>query len=63
MRRKAIGTIIFEYDLDDELYAEEIEGLTDSEIIEVMTEHMVDDFIDTGYQSIASMIDMEIVND
>jgi len=61
MSRIARGTIVFEYYLDQDPYPENLEGMTDKEIIQAMIEEMVEDIISVSYSDLAPCIEMELV--
>jgi hypothetical protein len=56
--RKAIGKIVFEYDISEH---EETEGLSKEELLSYFLDTMVDDVIDMRFSDIRPAIDMEIV--
>jgi len=61
MSKIARGTIVFEYYLDEEIYLERFDGMTETEIIQAMTEEMVEDVISISYSDLAPCIEMELV--
>jgi hypothetical protein len=58
MSRRAIGKIVFEYDIAEH---EETEDLSKDELVSYFLDTMVDDIIDMRYSDIRPAIEMEIL--
>jgi hypothetical protein len=58
MSRRAIGKIVFEYDIAEH---EETEELSKDELVSYFLDVMVDDIIDMRYSDIRPAIEMEIL--
>jgi hypothetical protein len=56
--RKAIGKIVFEYEIAEDPYAE---GLSKEELVSYFLDTMVDDVIDMKFSDIRPAIEMEII--
>ena len=62
MSRRAIGKIVFEYDMEEEPYDEKFDEATaDEEKIKYFTNMMVEDIIHLSYSDLAPCIEMEII--
>jgi len=58
MARRAIGKIVFEYDISEH---PEAEGLSDEELQSYFLDTMTDDVIDLRYSDIRPAIEMELI--
>lgn len=58
MSRRAIGKIVFEYDIQEH---PEAEDLSKDELVSYFSDTMVDDIIDMRYSDIRPAIEMEIL--
>jgi hypothetical protein len=58
MARRAIGKIVFEYDIEEH---PEAEDLSSDELQSYFLDTMVDDLIDLRYSDIRPAIEMEII--
>jgi hypothetical protein len=58
MYRRAIGKIVFEYDIAEH---EETEDLSKEELLSYFLDTMVDDIIDMRFSDIKPAIEMEII--
>ena len=58
MSRRAIGKIVFEYDIQEH---PEADDLSKEELVSYFLDTMVDDIIDLRYSDIRPAIEMEII--
>jgi hypothetical protein len=58
MSRRAIGKIVFEYDIEEH---PEADDLSKEELVSYFLDTMVDDIIDMRYSDIRPAIEMEII--
>ena len=56
--RRAIGKIVFEYDIAEHPYAD---GLSKEELVSYFLDTMVDDVVDMRFSDIRPAIEMEVI--
>jgi hypothetical protein len=61
-KRVAVGTISFEYDIDDDDKYEHFDTMTDEQIVKALTEEMVDDIISQSFSDLGPCVEIKFVD-